>query len=93
VQPHCTKSLSGFSTGFIVSVCLSKRKKLLTGMFIGVKIVARNGMQSSSENHTQNASRKSFSLKQQQKLGYSNQNEKTMRIYTFVTLSSLKGKN
>jgi hypothetical protein len=77
-----------------------QKKKTLTGTFIGQecwkfagKIVARNGMQSTSKNHTQNASRKILSLRHQQKLGYSNENEKTTRIYTFGTLSSLKRKN
>jgi hypothetical protein len=100
VQQYCTKPLSGFIMGFIVAVFLSKKQQILTGTFIGqecwkfvVKIAARNGMQSYSKNNTQNTSRNFVSLRHKQKLGYSNQNEKTMRIHTFGTISSFKGKN
>ena len=100
VQQYYTKPLMGFSTGFIVAVCFSEKQQILTGTFIGQecwkfagKIVARNGMQSTSKNHTQKVSRKILSLRHQQKLGYSNEHGKTMRIYTFGILSFLKGKN
>jgi len=94
------KPLSGFSTCFIVAVRLSKKSQIIIGTLIGkeywkfaVKIVARNGMQSSSNSHTQNAGRKILRLQHQQKLGYSNQNENITRIYSFGTLTTLKGKN
>ena len=99
VQQYCTKPLSGFSTGFVVAVRLSKKSQILTGTLIGqecwkfaVTIVARNVMQSSSKSHTQNASRKILSLKHQQKLGYSNEDEKTIESTLLVYLLSSKGK-
>jgi hypothetical protein len=84
----------------LLQFACQKKKQILTGTFIGQvrwkfagKIVARNLMQPTDKKHKQNASRKSLTLRHQQKLGYSNENEKTVRFYTFGALSSLKGKN
>ena len=71
VQQYCKKLLSGFSTGVIAAVGLSTKTDIHRNlqwtrmMEIFRQNSARNGMQSSSKNHKQKASRKSLSLRHQ----------------------------
>jgi hypothetical protein len=80
VQQYCTKPLSGFSTGFIVEVCLSKNNRYLQERSSDKNVGNLQAKQRLVRTTHKAPVEKILSLRHQQKLGYSNQNEKTMRI-------------